>query len=133
MVTLGHPPPRGTTTDNPAIYDPASLASIPGNVILGRVDRIMKIMEVRGFAFQSGSINLHVCILFVLNSLLTSTITQTYQASCDGGEYDILGSHCVDDIRYTSMDNNDILGMEYQCKDDTLLDIILGSCRYKVY
>ena len=65
LVTLGHPPPRGTTTDNSVLSDPATLASTPANIILGRarVGRIIKIVEIRGFAFQSGSISFHVSIL----------------------------------------------------------------------
>ena len=68
LTFFGHPPPRDhkrigdyfdlskATISNPSIGD------TPENVILsnGRVNKLMKILEVRGFAFETGTITIHV-------------------------------------------------------------------------
>ena len=68
LTFLGHPPPRqdkdifGSDLSRAPILDPSTLDSIPENVILsnGRVKKLMQIFEIRGFAFQTGTITFHV-------------------------------------------------------------------------
>ena len=54
---------------------------------------------------------------------------QTYAATCADGAYDMLGSRCAQDLKYSGMETNHIFGLEYQCKAETLLDLTIGSCR----
>ena len=56
---LGHSPPRGTIA---AVSDPSTLDYLPTHIILGnsRVEKLMKVLEIRGFAVGAGSITFHV-------------------------------------------------------------------------
>ena len=60
LVSFGHPPPRGGTT-NAAVDNPTGLESLDKVVLSnGRVNRAMKIFEIQGFAFEAGTIEVHV-------------------------------------------------------------------------
>ena len=68
MSSIGHAPPRGSFAERVSIADYAALAPPPTYVILrnGRVSRLMKILEIRGFAFSPGTLIVRVS-LFTLS------------------------------------------------------------------
>ena len=61
---LGHAPPRGTEVylTQPILSNPSTLSQRNVTVVFGRgrVSKPLKIFMVHGFAFETGTINLHV-------------------------------------------------------------------------
>ena len=84
------------------------------NIVLanGRVNKMMKVYAIHGFAYDTGNITMHL-----------------YRGVCANGIFDIMSAGCSQNLGYSSINNNKGLNLEYQCKPDTLLDLALGICR----
>ena len=104
----------------------------------GKVNKLMKLVEVRGYSFTGTDINLHVSSTG-LHALLTCHI-QRFSAICEEGSYDAMASHCRASLGYKvrallvttihqAITTNAIYSIEYECKEDNLLDLTIGSCR----